>query len=57
MFRNMNIIMQNVVTVEDDRPDIPILAVAKDYSSLIFAVLRFNKILAFKILRVQKEEF
>ncbi len=41
-----NLILQNVITVEDDRADIPVLMVGDDYSSLSFAILRYKEIRA-----------
>lgn len=56
------ILVQNVITVEDDRPEIPVLSVSygknsENTMSLIFAILRFKKVKAYTSLRLQKEEF
>lgn len=45
-FHLKNIVLQNVITVEDDRADIPMLSVGDDYKSLHFAIVRYTEIKA-----------
>ena len=33
------IILQNVITVEDDREDIPLVSIGKDYKGIQFAIV------------------
>ena len=37
--KDMYIILQNVITVEDDREEIPMLCIGRDYKSLMFALV------------------
>jgi hypothetical protein len=51
-----HVILSNCTFVEDDREDIPVLIIGKEYKSVQFAILRYNEVKAVASLRVTQEE-